>query len=275
MSSPRKPTDKPLTPGEAWQPFTPRGIAAFAFATRTRLFLAQLATAGIVAIAVVWFLSETWFPVVTEAIQKLPETGEIRGAALSYSGTSPVRLAENRRLAIVVDPERTGAAGHVADLEMTFENTRLALCGPLGCYHVPYVRGYQFALNRPELEPAWGAWRGPFLGVAAIGTLLWLFVTWWVLALLYSPLVRIIAFYGDRTITWGGAWRLSAAALLPGAWIVALALALYGYGAVDLLRFALHFAVHFAAGLIFVITSALFLPKFPARSGRNPFTTGS
>ena len=238
-----------------------------------RLFLAQLATAGMVAITVVWFLSEAWFPVVTEAIQKLPETGEIRGATLHYSGTSPVRLAENRRLAIVVDPERTGEAGHIADLEMTFENTRLAFCGPLGCYNVPYVRGYQLGLNRPELEPAWGAWRGPFLGVAAVCTLLWLFVAWWAVALLYSPLVRVIAFYGDRTITWRGAWRLSAAALLPGAWIMALALALYGYGAVDLPRFALLFAVHFAAGFIYVITSALFLPKFSAKSGKNPVAT--
>lgn len=211
----------------------------------------------------------------TEAIQKLPETGEIRGATLNYSGTSPVRLAENRRLALVVDPERTGEAGHIADLEITFENTRIAFCGTLGCYHMPYIRGYQFDLNRPELEPAWGAWRGPFLGVAAIGALLWLFVTWWAIALLYSPLVRVIAFFCDRAVTWRGAWRLSAAALLPGAWIMALALALYGYGVVDLPRFALLFAVHFAAGLIYVVTSSLFLPKFSSKSGKNPFVSES
>jgi len=260
-----------LTPSEAWQPFTPRGIAAFAFATRLRLFLAQLATAGIVAIAVVWFLSAAWFPVVTEAIQKLPETGEIRGATLKYSGSSPVRLAENQRLAIVVDPERTGEAGHIADVEITFENTRLALCGTLGCSYVPYARGYQFALNRRELEPAWGAWRGPFLGLAAVATLLWLFLAWWAVALLYSPIVQIIAFYCDRKVTWRGAWRLSAAALLPGAWIMALALALYGYGAVDLPRFALLFAVHFAAGFIYVVNSALFLPKLSDKSEKNPY----
>ena len=275
MSSPRKQPDKPLTPSEAWQPFTPRGIAAFAFATRLRLFLVQLATAGIVALSVVWFLSAAWFPVVTEAIQKLPETGEIRGATLKYSGPAPVRLAENQRLALVVDPERTGEAGRVADLEITFENADLSLCGALGCTRVAYPRGYQFDFNRPELEPAWGAWRGPFLGLAAVSTILSLFAMWWVVAMVYSPLVRLIAFYCDRTITWRGAWRLSAAALLPGALIVALALALYGYGAVDLPRFVLLFAVHLAAGFIYVVTSSLFLPKFSSKSGKNPFVSES
>lgn len=274
MSAPRQQTDKPLTPSQAWQPFTPRGIAAFALATLTRLVLAQLAIASLVAITVVWFLSIAWFPVVTEAIQNLPATGEVRGGALHFIGTSPVRLAENRRLAFVVDVERTGAAGHVADIEIIFEQRHVALCGALGCWREPYAAAYAMSFNRPELEPAWGAWRGPALGLAALATLLTLFALWWIVALLYVPLVKLISFYGDRTVTWRGAWRLSAAALLPGALLVALGLLLYGFGVLDLPRFALLYALHLVAGLLFVISSAMFLPKLSDhKSGPNPFTS--
>lgn len=276
MSSPGKKADKPLTPRQAWQPFTPRGIAAFAAATLTRLTVAQLAVASIVAIAVVQFLSAAWFPVVTEAIHNLPPTGEIRGAILHFGSESPVRLAENQRLALVVDMDRTGNAGHIADCEIMFEKSQLALCGALGCWRVPYFSGYTIDFNRPGLEPSWGAWRGPLLGLAALATVLAMFLMWWAAAMVYAPLVKLIAFYGDRVVTWQGAGRLSAAALLPGALIVALAILLYSFGAVDLPRLALLYAIHVAAGLIFVVSSALFLPKIgDHKIGKNPFSQGA
>jgi len=275
VSSPRTETEKPLTPPQAWQPFTPRGIAAFAHASSTRLLLAQLAVAALLAATVIWFLSVAWFPVVTDAIRALPNTGEIRGAKLNYGGTSAVRLAENGRLAFVVDIRGTGNAGHVADFEIRFERDRVAICGALGCWYEPYRRGYRISFNRPELEPAWGAWRGPLLGLAALATIASVFVMWWVMALLYAPLVKLIAFYADRAVPWGSAWRLSAAALLPGATIVALAIVLYGFGAVDLPRFVLLYVLHGVTGFLLVLTSPLFLPRLPgARAGRNPFSQG-
>ena len=38
MTAPHPSPDKPLTPQHAWQPFTPRGVAAFGSATLTRTF---------------------------------------------------------------------------------------------------------------------------------------------------------------------------------------------------------------------------------------------
>ena len=272
MTSPSTTPDKPLTPRQAWQPFTPRGVAAFALATLTRLVLVQLAVAALVAFALLWYLRVAWSPVVTESIQHLPEAGVIQRGELIYGGEPLARLAENKRLALVVDLAGTREAGHVADLEIVFEKNRVVLRGPLGNWWQPYDARYSFSFNRPELGPWWGAWQWPILALVALATVISLFVMWWGLAFLYVPLVKLLAFFADRAVTWRGAWRLSAAALLPGAALVGLALVLHGFGAVDLLGFALLYALHLLAGLIFNCTSPFFLPKFSeAVSQKNPF----
>ncbi len=62
----------------AWQPLTPRGVAAFARASGGRLLLVQLLLASLAAAVVVWFLQEAWFPVIHQAIGQLPGQGERR-----------------------------------------------------------------------------------------------------------------------------------------------------------------------------------------------------
>jgi hypothetical protein len=272
VTAPQKTPDKPLTPRHAWQPFTPRGVAAFGVATLTRVVLAQCAVAGAVAIALVWFLRLAWVPVVNEAIQRLPDAGFIRRGELNYSGESPQRLAENPHLAVVVDLAGSRAVGHVADVEATFEKRRVIFRGPLGKWEREYDRGYIISFNRPELEPWWGAWCWAVLAVVALAMVLSLFLMWWSLALVYVPLVKFIAFFADRAVTWRGAWRLSAAALLPGACLVALALLLYGFGAIPLFQFGLLYALHLVVGLVFVLAGPFFLPKLSeARTMENPF----
>jgi hypothetical protein len=231
-----------------------------------------LIVAALVALSVIWFLSVAWFPVVDEGIRALPATGEVRRATLNWSGPARLRLAENARLAFVVDLERTTNAGHVADVEVTFEKSQATICTAWRCWQQPYRTGYVFSFNRPSLEPAWGARRGPLLALVGVLTMLSIYVMWWALACLYVSLVKLIAFFADREVTWGGAWRLSAAGLLPGALLVALALVLYAFGAVDLPRFLLLYGLHIVAGLLFVVTSTLFLPKIlEKKGGRNPF----
>ena len=272
MSSPRAQPDKPLTPHHAWQPFTPRGVAAFATSTLTRVVLAQLAVALAVAAAVIWFLRVAWFPVVTAAIQELPATGMIRGEGLIFGGESKLVLAQNERLAIAVNVTGDAGMGHSADLQVTFERNRVAFCGALGCWWRPYPRGYLISFNRPELEPGWGAWRAPALALMALTAVASLYVMWWSLALLYMPLVKLIAFFADRVVTWRGAWRQSAAALLPGALLVAGGIVLYGFAAIDLFQLGLLYALHVVCGFIFVVTSPFFLPKMSAGSRqKNPF----
>jgi hypothetical protein len=263
--------DKPLTPREAWQPFTPRGVAAFANATLTRVVLAQLAVALLVAAAVIWFLRVAWFPVITEAVEHLPETGMIQKGELKFSADSPVTLAANTRLAMVVDVMRAQSAGHAADIQVTFEKHRVAVCGALGCWWKSYDPNYAISFNRREVEPLWGAWRGPILAMVAVCSLPALYMMWWSLALVYVPIIKIIAFFTDRAVTWRGAWRLSAAALLPGALIVALGLVLYGFGGVDAFRLMLLYLLHIVCGLAFIGTSPFFLPKFSAARAGNPF----
>lgn len=273
MNSPPKNSDKPLTPRHAWQPVTPRGIAAFADATLTRLIVVQLIVGAIVAVAVIWFLRIAWFPVITEAVQHLPEAGVIQEGVLLFGAPSPQSLAENARLAMVVDMDQTRPADHVADVAATFKRNGLEICGALGCWWLPYERGHVMGFNRPEVEPAWGAWRGPILALVGLGVLLLLFLLWWSIAFIYLPLVKLIAFFNDRVVTWRGAWKLSAAALLPGALLVALAVVLYGFGAIDLFRFTLLYVLHVLSGLLFVSTGPLFLPKVTSRVRRgNPFS---
>jgi hypothetical protein len=264
-----------LTPREAWQPFTPRGVAAFANATLTRVVLAQLAVALTVAAVVIWFLRMTWFPVITEAIQQLPATGMIRNGELNYGGEAPIVLAQNRWLSISIDlASAAPKPGQTADVEARFGRNSVVFCGVLGCWQQHYRAGYLISFNRAELEPRWGAWRGPILAVAALATAAALYVVWWSLALLCAPVIKCIAFFFDRVVTWRGAWRQGAAALLPGAVLVAAGLLLYGFAAVDLFRLGLLYVLHIGCGLAFVVTSPFFLPKLsrlPSR--RNPFGT--
>ncbi len=273
MSSPPTKSDKPLTPRHAWLPLTPRGVAAFAYATLTRLIIVQLIFAAIVALTVIWFLRVAWFPVVTQAAHRLPETGAIRGGELDFGGPSPQRLAENARLAIFVDVADAGTTGQAADLEVTFEKGRVTFCGALGCGSRPYDRRYISDFNRAAVEPAWGAWQWPITALAAIATVISLMVMWWVVAFLYLPLAKLLAFFANRRVTLAGAWKLSAAALLPGALIAGAGLLLYGFGTIDLFRFALVCLLHILAGLVFVVTSPFFLPAVSGfKPGKNPFS---
>ena len=272
MSAPKKLPDKPLTPTQAWQPFTPRGVAAFGLATFTRVFFVQAAVAVLVGVALIWALRAAWVPVISEAIQQLPDTGNIQRGELHFPGESPQRLAENSKLAIVVDLEGTRAAGQVADLEFAFEKKRVVLRGPLGACWRDYGPQNVFSFNRPELTPWWDARRWAILLLLALALGVAVFASWWALALVYVPLVKFIAFFADRALTWGGAWRVSAAALLPGACLVALALILYGVGAIPLFQFGLLYALHIVAGLVFVLTSPFFLPKISVLlASQNPF----
>lgn len=246
-------------------------MAAFANATLTRVVLAQFGVAVLVAVAAMWFLRVAWFPVIAEAIEHLPPTGIIRRGELNFAGESPTTLAENAKLAVVVDEGRTASAGHSADIQVTFEKNRVSVCGAFGCWWKRYDPAYAISFNRRELEPMWGAWRGPILVIVALCSIAAMYVMWWSFALLYIPLIKFIAFFADRAVTWRGAWRLSAASLLPGAVIFALALVVYGLGGVDLFRFGLLYLLHLICGFAFVVTSPLFLPKFSAPQPGNPF----
>ncbi len=267
--------DKPITPAHAWQPFTPRGIAAFAHATLTRVLLVQGAGALLVAAVAVWLLASQCFPVVEEAIREIPAGTVIRGGTLQSSNSAPNLLAGNRALEFIINPRDIDGAGGTADLSVVLTSHAVQVCGLLGCAELPYARGYLISLNRNDLEPWWGAWRKAVAAVFAAVVILQLLLPWWFLGLLAAPLVRLIAFYADREVSLGASWRLANAAFMPGALIVAMGLVLYGLGAIDVVRLTLLYVLHFVCGFVFLCTSPFFLPHVPgANAVKNPFNTG-
>ncbi len=259
----------------AWQPLTARGVAAFSRAAIGRLLFVQLIVALLVAASILWFLATNWFPTVREAIRQLPETGQIRNQELVSPRTSTAPLAETRFLALVMDVEGAGIPNLKADLRVEFHRRNFALCSVLGCLWIGYPKGQTVLFSQLELESWWAAWEPVICTVIVLSVVIWLFLTWVVLATLYCPLARTYAFFKDRQLTLLGSWKLSAAALLPAALMTGTGLVFYGLGLTDLIGFLVLFALHLAVGWAYLFASPLRLPRASdaiAAVRQNPFT---
>jgi hypothetical protein len=67
-------------------------------------------------------------------------------------------------------------------------------------------------------------------------------------------------------------WKLSGAALLPGALLMGAGIFLYGFGFLKLVSFVFVFAAHFVLGWIYLFVSLLFLPGISEPKPKpNPF----
>lgn len=268
--------DRPITPRHAWQPFTPRGVAAFAHATGTRLLIVQSFVALAVVMTFLWFLSSRYFPVVGDAIAAVEDEGMITASHWITTNATPRLLAGNRHFEILLDAREQRGPSSTADLSVTVTVPALRICGILGCASVRYEPGYTFMLNRHALAAAWDAWRRPSAALFGIAVFLALFASWWLVALIATPLVKTLVFFTDRRLTWGGSWRLSNAALLAGALVVAAGVFLYGVEAIDLFQLMLFYALHAVCDVILLATSPFFLPKLAAVDrAKNPFATTS
>jgi hypothetical protein len=270
-------SDTTLTPRQAWQPLTPRGVAAFAAAPLGRLLLAQAVVATLCMALVAWFVAAKWFPVVREANRWLPDGAGVQNGTLRWPTNSPVRLAENRFLALVVDAVGGGARGSVADLELTLHRDRFTASSLLGYVERAYPQRWRVSLGRAEVVPWWGAREGVMLSLLVLVGGVGLMASWWVMALLYCPVVKVVAFFANRKLGWRGSWKLGGAALLPGAGVVMLGLFCYGWLRMDLVHLALAYLLHIVTGWTYVAVSPFFLPKdSPAvLSAGNPFRADS
>lgn len=258
----------------AWQPLTVRGVAAFAHGSFARLLLVQLIVALLLAASVVWFLQRAWFPTISEAIHHLPPQGELRSGRLVWAANSPVCLAEGRFLAMVVDLDHTGKARSPAQVQVEFGRRDVKICSLFGYVHCPYSRAGAVPFNQPELAPWWGAWAPAILAIAGGVVAVSLMVSWAGLATLYLLPVWLLSFFADRACSLGGSWRLAGAALMPGALLMCGAILLYGWGAFDLVRFAVAGALHLIAGWVYLFASPFWLPRrVEAKAAKeNPFT---
>lgn len=272
-SDTRSPTseDRPLP--AAWQPLTPRGVAAFSRAPLGRLFLVQFIVALLVAGSVIWFLATVWFPATRAAIRQLPETGLIQNQLLTSPRSTTEPLVDNRFLAFVVNVDGTSASSIASDLRVEFRRQNFALCSLLGCLQISYPKDSTVQFNRPELESWLAAWELTIYSATGLAVVVWLFTIWLLLATLYGPAARIYAFFKDRQLTVLGSWKLSSAALLPGALLTAAGIVLYGLGLIDLLQFLFLCALHLMVGWVYLFVSPLRLPRASdaATAPRDPF----
>lgn len=257
----------------AWEPLTPRGVAAFAGASLGRLLLAQLLVAALAAASVGWFLEHGWFPVVRDAVHQMPSEGGITNGLLGWSGESPLQLSENRFLGVAVDLFHSGQLGRESHLQIEFGRDDLRIYSLLGYDIVEYPPEWSSAFNRTELEPWWGAWE-PWILVSVLAAIvISLMVTWTLLATLYFIPVRIISFLENRDLNWRQSWRLAGASCMPGAFFLIIGILAYSFGWMDLIRLGGMFALHFVITWIYLFISPLFCPRHSEakKNSGNPF----
>ena len=267
--------DAPVPKGQvAWQPFTPRGVAAFARASFRRLLAMELIIGALAAGAVAWVLHHDWFPVINRAISQLPTEGEIRFQQLDWRADSPARLADNQWLAVSVDLTHAGQARSPAHLQVELGRSDVRFISIFGFVPRKYPAGWRVAFNRPQLIPWWGAWAPAILAMTAALVLVGLLLTWTTLASLYFLIVLLIAFFANRDLGMSQSWRLSSAALMPGAFLFTLAILLYGQGSLDLLRLLVAAGLHVIIGWIYLLTAIRALPFVAGetKAATNPFT---
>ena len=257
----------------AWQPLTPRGVAAFVETSMGRVFLVEFFSAALAAASVIWFLHDNWFPTVREGIRNLPQRGEIRQGQLNWHGESPALLSSSRFLSLVVDLEHSGQEGREAQVCVEFGRGEARVVSLVGYLQIHYPKKNVVSFNRPELEPWWGAWQPAFFAGAAIVVIAYLFVCWGLLAAIYSFIALLIAFFANRKLSWSESWKLCSAALMPGALFLVVAIVVYGLGWIDLIRLGFAFAFHLVIGWVYVFVSPFFLPRHSQIVGqkKNPF----
>lgn len=257
----------------AWEPFTPRGVAAFAAASLGRVLLVQLVVGLWAAGTVTWCLGHTWWPTISAAILQLPEQGQIRGGRLTWRKESPTVLAEARCLALTVDLLHGGKVRSPAHVQIEFGEHDVEIFSLFGYSQWRYPPGYIIAFARPDLQPWWGAWAPALLALIFLVTLASLLLSWGVLATVFSGPVWLIGFFANRQLTWRGSWRLAGAGLVPGALLLSGAIVLYGLGALDPVGLLLAWVLHLVIGCLYLAICPLFLLRSPDAENHktNPF----
>ena len=255
----------------AWQPFTPKGVAAFVPSPPSRWIILQLIVAFVAAASVIWFLNANYSPAILEAAQHSPDHAAIEGGQLT--NLSSGILTQKRFLSIVVDLEETRQSGQTSDLQLELREKYFQICSIIGCVMFDYPRE-TILLGRSVSEPWWSARQPVILTICGALTVVGLLLTWTLLSLFYAPIAKLTAYLTDRELSWRGSWRLASAAQMMGALLMSFAILLYGLQAFDLIRFLFFFSAHFVVAWIYVCAAPFslqrVLDKTPAAT--NPFS---
>jgi hypothetical protein len=254
------------------EPFTPRGIAAFTCASFRRLMAAQFVFELIAAAAVAYFFHSACFPAVQAAIGNLPATGQIQSGHLSWTA-GPQMLSDGPFLAFNVDPDHSGHwRSTMADFQVEFGHDTVRVMSLFGYADFVYPSGWSASFNQPELDPLWTAWRAVILFFILVATVLSLLASWWILALIYFLPAWLMAFFASRSLSIASSFKLSGAALLPGALLMTAAIILYTLGIINLVTFCFVFAAHFILHWLYLLSAVPFLPRLSTTMPKaNPF----
>jgi hypothetical protein len=260
----------------AWQPLTPGGVASFAQTTFLRVITFQFFFAALNALTFAWFLQTSWTPVVRLAIDNLPVSGEITRGMLVWGGPSPVLLAHNSNLALVVDLLHTGQSRVPSDILVEFGHRDLRVYSLFGFVELEYPAGWRVAMNRAETAPWFGAWGPPALWLLVLSCVVVLLVGWAFLAAVYAWIAWLVAFFANRDTNLGKSWRLASAALMPASLVLWLGIVLYGTGAMNLVGFLMMLLGHLATGGLYTFLAPLALSREASAPKKgNPFVKGS
>ena len=182
-------------------------------------------------------------------------------------------LAEGKFLAFDVDLDHSGQIHSTASAQIEFGRDSVRIFSLLPGYSkFAYAPDRAAPFNRAELEPLWGAWAAEILFIAGAAVTAGLLLSWWLLATVYFLPAWILGFFANRDLNFRASWKLSGAALLPGALLLAAGVLLFDFGVLDLVHLGFLFAAHFALGWIYLLVSQLFLPQIPGLPPKkNPF----
>lgn len=260
----------------AWQPITPQGVAAFARAPWRRLLLVQFIVALAVGLAVAAFVQQAYFPVITTAIEQLPNSGDIRHGRWDWSGETPMLLSENNFFSLSVDTTHAGKLRSTAHLQIEFGSTNLLIHSMLGYMDIQYPGGWVMSANRQELNPLWGAWQPHLLAFTVAGVAILLMASWYALATLYAGPVWFLGFFLNCDLDWRRSWRFCGAALLPGALLMLAAISFYALGVMDLVQLGFMYAAHIVVSWVYLSVAIFSVPKVKeGQTPKNPFDRNS
>lgn len=254
-------------PGALPVPTTFAGVAAVAGHRARWLVFWQVLVAATSALVAAWALQGTWGGAVRRAAEALPAPGEIRDGRLYWQGETPAILHHGPFLSLVVDPAGLRGSALTADVTLSLEEQGLGVRSIFGWANLPYPPELQVRLERLELTGVLAAWTGPVLLWSGGAIFVGLFLSWAALATVYGTVLWALAGFLGRTPSYGVAWRLAGASLLPGAVLLAAAIGLYASRQLGFLGLLFAFPLHVAVGWVYCLGGLARLRK-PAA---NPF----
>lgn len=248
-------------PATAWQPFTWGGVAAFARPAPVMWLAWVVGVALLVGVAAERFVTSAWLPVVDAAVARLPATSHLAQGRLHWPSNTVVELGRTPFLLLRVNLPSTPVPGQTADVEVEASAGELTIGSLFGYGIVPYPATLELDLGRGTVEPLWATWRPYARAAVCGGVVLGVWLSWFGLAFLATPFLRLLAAILRRDVTWTGCWRLAVMALLPGALIVAAGLGLYTSGGFRLVDFVVAFLLGHLFDVLLLAGATWGLPR--------------